>query len=129
MQRMHGARMKPQTRPILPIATCIRVCMGMHGWLYAHAIHVWALIRIWTKQGFPAILVWAARTRTGSPYVYGSRKLAHTRMGSPYAYGQNTRMGQNNSTWHVGIGYCHMDFGFRNCHLARPPGPPVSNYI
>ena len=59
------------------------------------AIRVRALIRIWANQGMPAIPVWAARMRMGSPYVYGLRKITHTRMGSPYAYGiAHTRMGK-----------------------------------
>ena len=45
------------------------------------------------NQGMPAIPVWAARMRMGSPYAYGLRKMAHMRMGQPirvrekYAYG------------------------------------------
>ena len=43
----------------------------------------------------PAIPVWAARMRMGSPYAYGLRKMAHMRMGSPYAYGTaHTRTGK-----------------------------------
>ena len=59
------------------------------------AIRVRALIRIWASQGMPAIPIWAAYTRRGSPYVYGLRKITHTRMGCPYAYGiAHTRMGK-----------------------------------
>ena len=45
-------------RPILPIHYVIRVW----AWL---PIRVRALIRIWAKQGYPAIPIWAARTRMG----------------------------------------------------------------
>ena len=56
---------------------------------YMNVIRVWAatpirvraIIRIRAKQGFPAILIWASRTRTGSPYAYGPGQIAHTRMG------------------------------------------------
>ena len=59
------------------------------------AIRVRAIIRIWANQGMPAIPVWAARMRMGSPYVYGLRKITHTCMGNPYAYGiAHMRMGK-----------------------------------
>ena len=66
-------------------------------------IHIWALIRIWAKQEFWPIRVyglpvrvWAAHTRTGSPYAYGLPVrvwAAHMHMGQPirvwaeYLYG------------------------------------------
>ena len=42
-----------------------------------------------TRMGCP-ICIWAAHTRTGSPYAYGLPVrvwAAHTRTGTPYAYG------------------------------------------
>ena len=45
------------------------------------AIRIRVLIRIWANQRMPAIPIWAARMRRGSPYMYGLRKITHTRMG------------------------------------------------
>ena len=54
------------------------------------------------------ICIWAAHTRTGSPYVYGLPVrvwAAHTRTGSPY-----TRMGQNSCFAHMRMS-AHMCIG------------------
>ena len=54
-----------------------------------YVIHVWAwlpirmraLICIWVKQGYPAIPVWAARTRMGQEILPIRVSAAHMRMG------------------------------------------------
>ena len=79
-------------RPILPIHYVIRVCALL-------PILVRALIRIWAKQGYPAIPIWAARTRMG-------QEILPIRVwDSSYAYGQNTRMGRNNSNVPIASSY------------------------
>ena len=83
---MHGRGLAIQ-RPILPIHYVIRV------WALL-PIRVRALIRIWAKQGYPAIPIWAARTRMGQeycPYAYG---IAHTRMGKIHVWDGTTAMYQ-----------------------------------
>ena len=72
----------------------------MHYVIHVWAWHMAAHTRTGTnthmvKQGYPVIPVWAAHTRTGSPYAYGSRNIAYTCIGCPYAYGiAHMRMGK-----------------------------------
>ena len=61
--------------------------------------------------GLPHMHIWAAHTRTGSPYAYGIPVrvwAAHTRTGSPY-----TRMGQNSCFAHMRMEcpYAYRYFG------------------
>ena len=121
--------MKPQTRPILPIATCIRVCMGMHAvnWLYAHAYtyawaytyaygyfhthihtHIHIFIRIYIR-----IFSYAyGRNKDFPRYLYGQPvrvQAAHTRMGQENlpirVWAAHTRMG---SPYAYGIAHTRM---------------------